>query len=146
MSTVEQQTVETIEQRVERELASLRQSGFSSAISLPAITRSAFNKLTPQSRVDFCKAGGKLLNDPEAPKQPLPEGAMTRSKFDALRHPEKMEFIKKGGQLVDEADYLPGPDTSETVLNRGVLNRQAFRDLPLREQIKFLDAGGTVTD
>jgi hypothetical protein len=90
---------ETLTERVERE--SLRVNGVLKK-ELPTITRSTLNSLSPQTRMDFMRAGGKLTDDPAPTKQPLPEGALRRSAFDRLSHAEKVNFSRSGRRLVDD--------------------------------------------
>lgn len=139
-SQPEKKAPETAAQRVERELAALRETGILKK-ALPAITMSTFHQLQPREQSDFIRGGGKLCDDPAPEKRPLPKDAMTRSRFNALSHNEKMEFIKTRRPLIDEADYLTPATKSSTVFTRS-----AFRELPIREQTAFLDAGGTITD
>jgi hypothetical protein len=141
MSTAEQ-TIETIEQRVERELSELQATGILKK-EMPTITRSTFDRLPPRSQAEFFRAGGKLTDDPKPQPKPLdqiPAGHILRSKFDAMSPAAQMEYIKGGGKLVDDAGYVR-PKASGSVLSRA-----EYRDLPLSAQVKFVDAGGTVTD
>lgn len=105
--------IETVEQRVERELISLREHGVLKK-PLPTITRSTFEKLEPRSQAEFCLAGGRFTDDPAPEKKPLPAGGMLRSKFDALDHDAQIAFIKKGGKLYDDADVFEAKHHQES--------------------------------
>jgi hypothetical protein len=111
MSTQEQ--IETLEQRVERELGELRASGFLKK-PLPTITRSTLYKIPSRLHMEFFKAGGKVTDDPPAPKKPLPEGGMTRTKFLALSPQDQMKFIKASGRVFDDEDVFEPKEKAES--------------------------------
>lgn len=93
---------ETLIERVERELQSLRLNGV-----IPkqlTITRSTFDALLPQSRMDFFRAGGKLMDDPPAPKETVPKGAVTLSAFKNMPREQKLAFARSGARLYDDPD------------------------------------------
>src|SRR6266540_3025501 len=94
---------ETVTERVERELQSLRLHGVLKK-ELPVITMSTFRELLPQSKMDFCKAGGKLKDDPPPPKEMLPKGAITLSAFKAMTREQKLAFARSGAKLYDDPD------------------------------------------
>jgi hypothetical protein len=131
----EEKAPETLPERVERELTSLRENGILKK-ELPTITMSTFRQLSPQSQMDFCKAGGKLTDDPPPPKVIAPKGAVTRSAFESMTREAKLDFARSGAKLYDDED---APEITS-------LTRAAFRDLSLREQASFIDTGGTITD
>jgi hypothetical protein len=144
MSTPEQQITETTEQRVWRELSELRETGVLKK-ELPTITRSTFHALPLRSQAEFMRAGGRFTDDPKPallPMDQIPAGHILKSKFDAKSPAEKMDFCKAGGRIVDDAEYV----TPKTEASGSVITRAAYRDLDVREQARFLDAGGTVTD
>jgi len=92
---------ETAAERLERELAELRESGVLEK-QLPTISRSTFEQLSPRAQMDFMRSGGTLTNNPATAKVPLPEGAIRRSAFDRLTPAATIDFITKGGTIVDD--------------------------------------------
>lgn len=102
MSTSQPQAQETAAERLERELRTLRAEGVLKK-ELPAVSRSTFEQLSPQSRMDFMRAGGMLVDDPAPAKQPLPEGAIKRSAFDRMAPAAQFDYLRKGGAIVDDA-------------------------------------------
>lgn len=94
---------ETVAERVERELQSLRLNGVIPK-HLPTITMSTFNALLPQSRMDFMRAGGKLIDDPPPAKEIVPKGAITRSDFINMTREQKLTFARSGARLFDDPD------------------------------------------
>jgi|ERR1051326_5797989 hypothetical protein len=139
MSTPEK---ETLEQRVQRETAELQEIGIVKR-ELPVIARSTFEALSLKVQAEFMRAGGRFENDPKPAPKPIgqiPAGHILRSKFDAMSPAEQVAHIKSGGKLVDDANY-------ETAKASGsVLTRAEYRELDVRSQAQFIDAGGTVTD
>lgn len=125
--------VETMDQRVERELASLREQGFLKK-ELPTITMSTFHKLPPKSQSEFIRAGGKLTDDPRPPKSTLPTDGILKSKFDALSNDEKWKFIRGGGKLYDDEDYFEPKEKAESEIEamrrklKGKLRLQGMSD------------------
>ncbi len=107
---------ETVTERVERELQSLRLHGVLKK-ELPVITMSTWRALLPQSQADFFRAGGKLMDDPPPPKEILPEGAITRSAFMRMTREQKLTFARSGAKLFDDPDPADvttrSPGTSE---------------------------------
>ncbi len=104
---------ETTAQRVERELEGLRETGIVKK-ALPTITMSTFDELSPRAKMDFIKGGGKLMDDPPAPKVKLPDGAVTLSAFERMTHEQKLAFARSRQRLYDDpvkVDTPPG--TSE---------------------------------
>jgi hypothetical protein len=100
--TPEEKTPETPAERLEREMAELRESGIVKKV-LPTISRTTFDQLSPQARMTFMKGGGTLKDEPLAPpKAPLPEGAIRRSVWDGMTPEAQREFIWAGGTLVDD--------------------------------------------
>jgi hypothetical protein len=139
MSTQEK---ETLEARVARELAELQEIGIVKK-EMPTITRSTFESLSLQTQAEFMRGGGKFTDDPKPEPKPLdqiPAGHILKSKFDEMPPAEKMAYIKGGGRLVDDAEYVMSKASGS------VLTRAEYRDLDIREQVRFLEAGGTVTD
>jgi hypothetical protein len=71
------------------------------------VNRSAFEKLSPNERLEFCKAGGKLIDTPSVAaqsKRPLPSSAeplMTRGAFENLSAHARTKFCREGGRLID---------------------------------------------
>lgn len=108
MSTAAEQTPETLTERVEREMRELREHGALKK-QLPTITRSTFERLSPQSQMDFMRAGGTLTDDPTPEKKPLPEGAIKRSTFDRMTPTVARDFFARGGFIVDDAEVAEEP-------------------------------------
>jgi hypothetical protein len=139
MSTPEK---ETLEARVQRELAQLQEIGVVKK-EMPTITRSTFEALALKSQAEFMRAGGRFEDDPKPEPKPIsqiPAGHILRSKLSTMSPTEQAAYFKSGGRLVDDADYVtPEPSGSG-------LTRAAFCALGVREQARFIDAGGIVTD
>jgi hypothetical protein len=93
--------IETPAERLARELASLRTDGVLKK-QLTPVSRSTFETLSAQSKSDYMRAGGTLVNDPEPTKAKLPSGAIRRSTFDRMTPAVKLDFINKGGGIVDD--------------------------------------------
>lgn len=137
---------ETLEERVARDLDTLRELGIVKK-QIPTITRSTFERLSPQEKKDFLVVhGGKFEDDPAPEKrpsrnaQPLPKGAIRRSTFDAMPNESKFDFFRKGGQVVDDED-VAGPNPSNKTLTRAEYNEMRMVD-----QCVFLEGGGRVVD
>lgn len=135
---------ETLEARVQRELAELQDIGILKK-EMPTITRSTFEAMPLSDQAKFMRAGGRFTDDPKPEPKPIsqiPAGHILKSKFEAKSPAEKMEYIRGGGKLVDDAEYVT---TKEPAPGR-VLTRAEYRELDVREQLAFVEAGGTVTD
>lgn len=106
------ETAETAEQRIERELAGLREHGILKK-PLPTISVSTFNNLPLRSQAEFMRAGGKLTDDPKPPKSSLPAGGILRTKFGEMTPAAQMKFIKDGGRIYDDEDYFEPKEKAE---------------------------------
>ncbi len=97
----EEEPPETPSERLERELAGLRESGILEK-KLPVISRATFDRLSPRAQMDFMRRRGELADNPEPAKAPIPEGAIKRSAFERMTPADKLDWIKRGGTLVDD--------------------------------------------
>jgi hypothetical protein len=65
------------------------------------LTRTDFFMLKPTEQSEFIRGGGKVCNDPPAPRAPLPKNGIRREDFDKMSHPERHKLIIGGSIVVD---------------------------------------------
>ena len=68
------------------------------------LMRSDFNKLTPATKSEFFRNGGRLADEPRAVAAPVTGNdgmTVNRAAFEAIPHLERAAFFRKGGQVID---------------------------------------------